>query len=498
VNLAAALLASAVGDPEAPALLTADGVVSHGELAGAVGALAPELSGPDTRVAILAGNESEFVVAYLAVLACGGVAVPMNPSAPVAELARELDVVDASLLVASAAHSVPASDAAGAASSTPSVQVIDASVLDAHGDLAPRARAPEDVGALLFTAGTAGAPKAAMLTHGCLLANLDQIQQHPGLALRGDDVVLGVLPLFHVYGLNVVLDLALLAGASVALVEHFHPVRTLERVRADRVTVLPVVPAVYHAWTELDDTDAPREAFSTVRRAVSGAAHLDPELAHTVRERFGLTIDDGYGLTEASPVVTTAALMPAPRPGSIGPPLPGVEVRLVDVDGADVLVGDPGEIWVRGPNVFAGYWGEPEVTKRVLTDDGWLRTGDVAVADDDGCLSLVGRAKDVVIVSGFNVYPGEVEDVLGAHPDVAEVAVVGEPHARTGESVVAYVVPATARGVDTRALLRDASLHLARYKLPSRVEVVDSLPRNFAGKLLRRSLGTDVATEKPA
>ena len=155
---------------------------------------------------------------------------------------------------------------------------------------------------------------------------------------------------------------------------------------------------------------------------------------------------DGYGLTEASPVVTTTAVAAKPRPGSIGPPLPGVEVRLVDVDGNDVLDGDPGEILVRGPNVFAGYWDDPDATARVLGADGWLHTGDIGVADDDGWLSFVDRAKDVVIVSGFNVYPGEVEDVLAQHPDVADVAVVGEPHPRTGETVVAFVVakPGTA------------------------------------------------------
>jgi long-chain acyl-CoA synthetase len=207
-----------------------------------------------------------------------------------------------------------------------------------------------------------------------------------------------------------------------------------------------------------------------------------------MRDRFGVEVHQGYGLTEASPVVTTTAVHERPRPGSIGPPLPGVEVRLVDPDGHDALEGDAGEIWVRGPNVFAGYWDDPEATARVLTPDGWLRTGDIAAVDADGWLTLVDRAKDVVIVSGFNVYPGEVEEALAGHPDVADVAAAGEPDARTGETVVAYVVPREGCAPDPVELLRHAGRRLARYKLPSRIEFVPELPRSATGKVLRREL----------
>jgi long-chain acyl-CoA synthetase len=255
------------------------------------------------------------------------------------------------------------------------------------------------------------------------------------------------------------------------------------------VTVLSGVPAMYVAWHALPDSDAPADIFSSVRLAVSGAAALPAEIADAFQTRFALTIHEGYGLTEAAPIVTTSALgAGAPRTGSIGPPLPGVEVRLVDVDGTDVLAGDPGEIWVRGPNVFPGYWRDDEATARALTDDGWLRTGDIAVTDDDGALSLVDRSKDLVIVSGFNVYPAEVEEVLLTHPDVAEVAVVGEDHPRTGEAVVAFVVPEDGRTLDAEELTAHCTGSLARYKCPSRIEVVEALPRSFAGKVLRREL----------
>jgi len=238
----------------------------------------------------------------------------------------------------------------------------------------------------------------------------------------------------------------------------------------------------------LDDAQVPSDAFASVRLAVSGAAPLDDETATGFRRRFGVVVHQGYGLTEASPIVTTTAVDGRePRAGSIGPPVPGVEVRVVDADGSDVLAGDPGEVWVRGPNVFPGYWHDQEATTRVLTGEGWLRTGDVAVVED-GELRLVDRAKDLVIVSGFNVYPVEVEDVLRALDGVRDAAVVSEAHPRTGETVVAYVEPESGTTLDVEALRAGCARSLARYKCPSRIEVVDELPRTLAGKLVRREL----------
>ena len=209
---------------------------------------------------------------------------------------------------------------------------------------------------------------------------------------------------------------------------------------------------MYEAWLSWTERQAPPDAFQSLQLAVSGAAPLPATAAEAFEERFGIELHQGYGLTEASPIVTTTVLSGHPKPGSIGPSLPGVEVRLVDEQGDDVLVGDPGELWVHGPNVFPGYWHDQEATSRALTDDGWLRTGDVAVVDDRGALRLVDRAKDLIIVSGFNVYPVEVEDVLRDHPDVADAAVVSEPSPRTGEAVVAFVQAKPGRTIDTAAL----------------------------------------------
>ena len=492
VNLGAVLLAAAGTDPDGVALVAPERV-SFSELATVSGRLAAHLARqiePGDRVAVLAGNELAFVQAYIATLLAGGVAVPLNGTSPSLELARELAIVEPALLIGSPTFSDLARRACAQCDVEVPLLVHDADHTDElpAEPLAPVTREASDLAVLLFTAGTAGAPKPAMLTHGSLLANLQQMQAHPGLRVDSTDVALAVLPLFHVFGLNVVLGLSLMAGASVTLIDHFHPTETLTRMRHDNVTVVGAVPAILEAWLSLDEVTAPPDAFARVRLCVSGAAPLAPELVVAMRDRFTLDVHDGYGLTEASPVVTTSAVASKPRAGSVGPPLPGVEVRLVDLDGNDVLEGDPGEIYVRGPNVFAGYWGDADATARVLGADGWLHTGDVGVADADGWLSLVERAKDVVIVSGFNVYPGEVEHVLAQHPDVADVAVVGEPHPRTGETVVAYVVPKEGSNPDPVELLRHAGRRLARYKLPTRVELVDELPRSFAGKLLRREL----------
>jgi long-chain acyl-CoA synthetase len=493
MNLVAALLGAAATTPDRPALVGAGDPVSHGELAArtarAAGLLATRVDAGD-RVAVLAGNEPAFVSAYLGTLATGAVVVPLNPAAPAHELARQLEIVVPALLVASPEHADRARRAASNADTEQAVLVLDAEVSDAAEALAPVARSGDDLAVLLFTAGTAGPSKAAMLTHGSLLANLEQLQGHAGLRIEASDVALGVLPFFHVFGLNVVLDLALLAGASVALVDHFHPAEALARVRRDEVTVIAAVPAVYAAWAALGAGDGPADALRGVRLCVSGAAALPVDIAQQMQQRFGVGVHEGYGLTEASPVVSTSAIAAQPRPGSIGPPLPGVDVRLVDTEDRDVLEGDPGEILVHGPNVFAGYWQDPEATALVLTNDGWLRTGDIAVADDDGWLTLVERAKDVIIVSGFNVFPGEVEEAIADHPSVAEVAVIGEPHPRTGETVVAFVVPVAGAQPDPVELLRHAGRRIARYKLPTRVEVVSELPRSFTGKLLRRELSS--------
>jgi long-chain acyl-CoA synthetase len=475
-------------DADRPALISRGKVTTYGELRDQVahvrGALVARGVAPGDRVAIVAANNWYFVTAYLAVLGVGAIAVPLNPQSPPPEIERELAVAGVRLALVGPTEGPPvaAVEAAALPGFEGSVGVGD--LLD--GEPAPLIdRSADDVAVLLFTSGTAGASRPAMLTHGNLTSNVTQILTQPERPGGVDEVALGVLPLFHVFGLNAMLNVTLQVGGAVVLVERFDPHSTLEAIAEHGVTVLSGVPTMWAAWAGL--RDASPDAMATVRMAVSGAAPLEPEVRHDVRERFGIELTEGYGLTEASPAVTTGLGQDAPD-GSIGVPLPGVSVRLVDTTGEDALVGDPGEIWVKGPNVFPGYWNDDEATRAALTPDGWLRTGDIAVVDDDGFLFLVDRSKDVIIVSGFNVFPAEVEEVLRLHPAVEAAAVVAVPHPHSGEAVKAFVVPTDGAHVDEDALIDHACRHLARYKCPSTIAFVDELPQGVTGKVIRRAL----------
>lgn len=472
-----------------PALISAGTVTTYGELRDQVarirGSLLARGVEPGDRIAIVADNNWSFVAAYLATLGVGAVAVPLNPQSPAPELERELGLVDAELVLVGPEPDQVTS-AGHAASSLPGcqghVRVVD--LLDGE-PAALVEREADDLAVLLYTSGTVGRPRPAMLSHGNLVSNIEQILANPDRPPDIDEVALGVLPLFHVFGLNALLGLTMHVGGTLVLVERFDARATLDLVAEHGVAVLSGVPTMWAAWVNVPDVGP--EELSTVRLGVSGAAALDPDVRRAVRERFGIDIIEGYGLTEAAPAVTSGLGCAAPD-GSIGVPLPGVSVRLVEASGEDALVGDPGEIWVKGPNVFGGYWHDPEATEAALTPDGWLRTGDIAVVDDDGYLSLVDRAKDLIIVSGFNVYPGEVEEVLAQHPSVEAAAVVPEPHPRSGEAVKAFVVREPGADVDEAELIEHAGRHLARYKCPSSITFVDELPYSVTGKVVRRSL----------
>lgn len=449
---------------------------------------------PGDRVAILAGNNRYFVVSYLAALSAGLVAVPLNPTNPAAAMVGELRTVGARAVVVGPSGRAVFSGLDRA--SIPTVEhVIGAGYVPDGGSSieelsteigAPVVdRDPDDPAVLIFTSGTAGAPRAAVLTHRNLLVNIRQTLATGGEPTNSSDVLLAVLPLFHIFGLNVVLGVGLHVGATVLLVERFDPVSALEAVEKHKVTTILGPPTMWAAWAGVPGVDP--SVMSSVRVAVSGAAKLPVEVAQAIEAKFGLHLEEGYGLTEASPVVASPRGTDAP-PGSIGIPVPGLELRLVDSEGHDVLVGDAGEVWVRGPNVFAGYWDDPEATAAVLTEDGWLRTGDVAVVDDDGYLFLVDRAKDLIIVSGFNVYPAEVEAVLADHPAISASAVVGVPHPYTGEAVKAYVVARPGIPIEEEDVIAFCAERLPGYKCPSKVWFVDDIPRGLTGKTLRFAL----------
>lgn len=484
---------------EAPALISRGRVTDYGTLRdqvarmrGGYTSLGIEVG---DRVGILCANNWYFVANYLAIVGIGAVAVPLNPLSPPKELERELAAVGARALVTGPSGRTTAAHIDR--SVLPVLEFLidgEGSQLEGHlplDDLLAAEPTPvvdrdaDDLAVLMFTSGTAGFPKAAMLSHGNLLGNIDQIIDMRGDGGDPNDVGFGVLPLFHIFGLNVVLGAALKAGASVLLVERFDPVSAIEAIQKHGVTVLSGAPTMWAAWAAMPSL--PADSFASVTVPSSGAAPLDTHISHAIRDRFGLEIVEGYGLTEASPVVAGGYGLPY-RPGSVGAAVEGVEMRLVDIDGEDSLVGDPGEVWVRGINVFQGYWNDPEATRAAVDEDGWLHTGDIALVDDEGFLYLVDRVKDLIIVSGFNVYPGEVEEVIVTMEGVEECAVVGVPHPHTGEAVKAFVVVAPGIALEEDAVIEHCAQFLARYKCPQKVNFVDNVPVNLSGKVLRRTL----------
>jgi long-chain acyl-CoA synthetase len=476
-----------------PALIWQDRTVTWGELDARVDAAAhalrnlalPDSAGHPARVAIVLPNVPDYAVAYFGALRAGLVAVPVNPGYTQRELEQVLADSGAAVLVA-----------------TP--QVLDTVGLAvAHRYPAPPEEpgAPvepttggEDLAVLIYTSGTEGDPKGAMLSHRALLANHEQVAAIKPAPIGADDVLLLAVPLFHAYGLNSGLGAVAWHGATGVLLERFDPAESLRLIARHRITVVVGVPQMIVAWSLLPDCG---EAFASARVVVSGAAPLDPAAANRFLAATGHPVFEGYGLTETGPVLTTTLASPIPKTGSIGRPLPGVSVKLVAAGGEEIELTeddfdddapgspgtDPGEIVARGANLFSGYW--PDARDRPDAD-GWWPTGDVAYADADGDLFLVDRLRELILVSGFNVYPYEVEQVLMAHPAVVEAAVLGVPHPYTGQTVKAFVV--TGEPVGTEELLGYCERNLARFKCPTAIEFVASLPHSATGKVRKAAL----------
>ena len=483
--------------PEQVAIISRNRATTYGTLVDQVAGLRGGLTElgvqQGDRVALIVGNSRFFVVSYLAIVGLGAVAVPLNPSSPAPELTRELVTVGASTVIIGPAavnawRSIDRADVplVQRVIATEGHDIDDAATLT---DLIGSAPVPvvdvadNHLAVLMFTSGTAGSPRAAMLSHGNMVSNIKQVIGTDD-SIHATDIVYAVLPMFHIMGLNVVLGISLAVGATAVLVQRFDPTTALETIRDRKVTVVPGAPPM---WVDFSMVDAPADAFATVRTALTGAAKMPEDAMRRLDERFGVKLAEGYGLTEASPIVTSSG-GGARRPGSVGKVIDGVQMRIVDEFGEDALDGDTGEIWVSGPNVFQGYLDDPESTAKVLTADGWLRTGDIGTTDSDGFVYLVDRAKDLIIVSGFNVFPAEVEEVLLAHTGVAQVGVIGVAHPHTGEAVKAFIVPERGVHLDEDELIAYCNGELARYKCPTKVLFVDELPRNISGKLLRRSL----------
>jgi long-chain acyl-CoA synthetase len=486
---------SADRHPDKLALIDGDRALTYRELAIWIDRvatnLATRLPGSGERVGILLPNSLEFAVALFATLRAGHVALPLSTAYTAGELAHQVSDGAARLVITDTEHAAVATTAVQSARISGAEVVVadgdwdglDSAPPEVAGRIGPT-RGDDDLALLLYTSGTSGLPKGAMLSHRALLANQDQLAAIDPVIVSEDDVALLVLPLYHVYGLNAGLCLALRNGATGVLARDFDPVATLRLVRERRVTALIGAPPMYVAWAMLPDL---RNALASVRLAVSGAAPLPPTVQADIRSATGRDVYQGYGLTETAPVLTTTLCSVSVKPGSIGQPIPGVDLKLLDDDGDEVEEDDPGEITVRGPNLFSGYWpdgsGGPD-------RDGWWRTGDIAYADSDGDLFLVDRTRDLILVSGFNVYPREVEDAIATLPGVAEVAVIGVPHPYTGETVKALVVPEPGARVAADDVISHAAGRLARFKCPTTVELVDELPHSLIGKVAKGRLRT--------
>jgi long-chain acyl-CoA synthetase len=482
--------------------VTSDITLTWAEFDAAVSAEAARLHAagatPGERVLVRLGNSAAFCVAVLGALRAGAVSVPFGPVA----VARELEIVldDCRPAVIVAAES---DDAAHHCGPPRGVSML------APPDLPPDPGSPslqargggEDIALLIYTSGTTGRPRGVQLSHRAVLANRAQTAAlRPAPVLPVDRVLLS-LPLFHVFGLAAGLLQACWAGATVVLTERFDPAHVAEVIVQQRVSGVAGVPSMFRALLELPP-DELRAAAGGLRLCTSGGAPLPPQWLDEFRTVTGLPIYEGYGLTEGGPVITMNAIGVAPKPGSVGRALPGVELRLVDTEGRpieavaapdpediDEDVSDPasdtGLVAVRGPNLFSGYWpdgaGGPDA-------DGWYRTADVGFLDADGDLHLVDRSSDLVIVNGFNVYPREVEQVLAELPAVAEAAVVGVPDENSGEAVKAVLVRAEGAQLTKEEVLAHCTERLARFKVPAVVEFADVLPRTPTGKVARRQL----------
>jgi long-chain acyl-CoA synthetase len=512
-NLADLLRLQAKDRPDAPAVRDGRRALTWGELDAEVDRVAAGLVRlgliAGYRVAIALANRVEFVTTYLGVLRAGLVAVPLNPTSPTGEVVRvladsgaRLCVCEQNIVTAVRGAVAGLADAlAGgdeelrARTVTPVVAVLDAATLPgelSYEELASTVdraavtpQDPQSLAVLLYTSGTSGRPRAAMVSHRALLANIEQGAATAVDAMRQDDVVLGVLPLFHVFGLNAVLGQVLRQGARLVLAERFDAAETLALIDRENITNVPLAPPAVAAWLSTADL---QRRLSTVRLMLVGAAPMAPEVAERFEAATGITVHQGYGLTEAAPGVTSTLMSDRVKPGSVGRALPGVGLRVLD-DGREVEGADAGEVWIRGGNLFDGYW--PDRADGA-DEDGWYATGDVGYLDSDGDLFLVDRLKEIVIVSGFNVYPTEVEDVLGEVEGVLDSAVIGVPDEATGEAVVAYVVPDPQAGVSEPSLVERVRRHcedrLARFKLPRDIQVVSELPRSVTGKVAKGRL----------
>ena len=491
MNLAQSFVDAAAKHADRAAVRLGPDTASYADLDRASAAVAGELRArgvrPGDPVGLMLPNVPQFPAVYYGILRLGGMVVPMNPLLK----AREIDYYlgDSGARVLFAWQDVVGEAERGAESRDATVLPVTSDHLDGTGSTAEPVfpvtdRADRDTAVILYTSGTTGRPKGAELTHGNLIENA-RIVASDLLAVTPDDVVFGGLPLFHAFGQTCALNAVQSAGGCVTMLPRFSPDKALALLAEHRVTIFEGVPTMYSALLGVPD----RAAYdvSALRVCISGGAAMPVEVLRAFEEAFGCVVLEGYGLSETSPVASFNHPDRERRPGSIGTPVRGVQMQVVDPDGKPLPAGEVGEIAIRGHNVMKGYWRRPEDTAAAVKD-GWFRTGDLGRVDDDGYFSIVGRKKELIIRGGYNVYPRELEEVLHEHPEVAEAAVIGIAHPSLGEEVAAAVAlkqGASTTAEEIRAYVKD---RVAAYKYPRYVWLVDELPKNATGKVQKSAI----------
>ncbi len=493
LNLGSALQASAAEHGSRIALRWNDAVFSFEKLDRAARGVATSLRARGVRrgdrVALFVPNVPDFTIAYFGILYAGATVVPLNVLLSEREVAYHLEDSGARILIA---HPLFGAAARGGAAQrgaeivwaggneSPTVtELAEAEPVTALADTGA-----DDTAVILYTSGTTGKPKGAELSHSNLFVNCSVVVPKL-LPVEPDVVMLATLPLFHSFGQTCIQNACLAAGASFTLLPRFSPAEALAIIERDRVTHFAGVPTMYFAL--LHHEPERRHDLSSLRYCMSGGAPMPVEVMKSFEARFSVPILEGYGLSETSPVASFNVLDRPRKPGSIGYPVWGVEMKIADSEGREMPDGERGEIWIRGHNVMKGYLNRPEANAEALRD-GWFRSGDIGIRDADGAFHIVDRVKDMILRGGFNVYPREIEEVLFAHEAVQEAAVIGVPHERHGEEIKAFVVRKAESELSEQELIAFARERLAAYKYPRIVEFVEMLPKGPTGKILKREL----------
>lgn len=487
VNVAASVWAHADADPDRIALRSPRGGLTYGELRSASsrvgGAIAAAGLQPLDRVVFIAPSVIEFPVVYYGLHAAGVSVITMNTMATAPEIGYVLDDSEAVLVMAW--HESSEAARAAAADRGLDVWIVgDGAPFEADPLGEAHDHAPEDTAIILYTSGTTGRPKGVELTAANLMDTTTSFL--PVLSLTDEDRFGTALPLFHVYGQAVVMNTVLVTGSSLSVLSPFEPTAMLEMMRRDELTSMAGVPTMWNAMLHAAGDFGPSD-FAHLRLATSGGASLPVEVMRAFKERFDCAILEGYGLTESTGAATFNDINRVQKPGTVGPALPGSKIEVRDGEGAVVASDVVGEVYVWGPTIMKGYRNRPEATEEDLRD-GWLKTGDLGTLDADGYLSIVDRAKDLIIRGGYNVYPREVEEVLYEHPDIVEVAVVGVPDDHFGEEVAAVIALREGAELTGEQLRAWAKVQLSAYKVPRLYQFVATLPKGATGKILKREI----------